>query len=102
MNTQLKEHIKFLAEQQPILRDQRKTVHNKLDRTVTPQQASSKHSDNRWNLRLLYATQQLLKGVPLEEIEKSNRPTTEPLTSAWIKKQLDKLVEKYGEAAHTD
>lgn len=96
----LKHDIAVLAAEQPILRDQRKSVHNKLERTFTPQQASSKHSANRADLRLLYAVQQLLKGVPIEEIEKSNRPTTTPLTS--YKAYLEKLVDKYGEVAHTN
>lgn len=99
MNT-LKQEIAVLAAEQQILRDQRKSVHNKLERTVSPQQAAYKHSNNRADLRLLYAVQQLLKGVPLEEIEKNNKPTTTPLT--YYRTYLQKLVEKYGEVAHID
>jgi hypothetical protein len=101
MNT-LKHDIAELAAQQPILRNQRKTIHLVGERTIEPSTASWKHAGNREQLRLLYATQQVLKGVPLAEIETSNKPNKIPLTNPWMKKQIDKLVEKYGEVAHTD
>lgn len=110
MNT-LKQDIKTLADQQPELKNQRKTVHRVGEKILYPypegswqhtkglfQSPISLHENNRCNLRLLYATQQLLKGKTLEEIEPHNREATTPLS--FYKKSLDDLVEKYGEASH--
>lgn len=99
MNT-LKETIKVLAEQQISLKNQRKTVHLIGERTLDPWRATLNHEINRHNLRLLYTTQQLLKGKSLKEIEPHNHESTIPLSA--YQKELDQLVEKYGEVAHSN
>lgn len=116
---QLKEDIKVLAAKQPEYKNQRKTVHRIGEEILYPYPEGSRmyeyykkynmkntqspiilHKENRHNLRLLYATQQLLKGKTFKEIESHNKESTFPLS--YYQKQLDKLVEKYGEVAHTD
>jgi hypothetical protein len=50
----LKNDIKELSSKQKIYKDQRKTVHNKLDRTVEPSDALCMHGRNREMLRHMF------------------------------------------------
>lgn len=100
MENTLKQDIKRISSQQHNLKAQRKTVHFIGERTVEPWKAISVHSNNRHQLRLLHATQQLLKGKTLKEIEPHNRESTTPLSD--YKKSLDLLVEKYEKIAHSN
>ena len=65
----LKNEIKELAAMQTMLRDQRKTKFNKLERTIEPGTASYKHEANREQLRLMYAAYGLLRGKTLKQVE---------------------------------
>jgi len=104
----LRNTIKTLAAQQVELKNQRKTVYRVGPEIIYPYLPDSYqfkhgmggsrnpyqiHLQNREKLRLLYATQGLLKGRTLEEIEPHNKVNTIPLSS--FRNQLDKLVAEY-------
>ena len=91
----LKNEIKKLAEAQSVLRDQRKSVHNKLERTITPNEAAWKHQANREELRLMYAAYAVLKGSTIEEVDAQN-PTKDIASRYTIlqcRTQIEKIVE---------
>ena len=90
----LKEKIKKLAEAQSTLRDQRKTVYNKLERTIPPTEAAWKHRVNREQLRLMYAAYAILGGKTIEDVHTEN-PTkdVEKPTILQLRGQIEKLVE---------
>jgi len=92
----IKQEIKRLAEMQVVLRDQRKTVYNKLDRTIESSVAAGKHSDNRFRLRILYAAYGLLKGKSLEEV-KENYGTSDCYFDTFDsnKTQIDSIVSQH-------
>lgn len=94
----LKSEIKKLAEMQIVLRDQRKSVFNKLERTIEPYKAVYMHSNNRQVLREMYAAYGLLRGKSLEEVE-ANYGNTEneycPYKFKYTKIHIDKLVEAH-------
>lgn len=91
----LKQEIKKLSSEQPIYKNQRKTVHIIGERTMEPWQAIMNHSNNRHKLRLLYAVQGILKGKTLAEIETKNKPNKQPLS--YYQNSLDKLIKQYEE-----
>jgi hypothetical protein len=90
----LKNEIKKLAEAQSVLRDQRKSVYNKLERTITPGEAAWKHQANREQLRLMYAAYAILGGKTIEEVHAEN-PTknVEKPTILQLRTQIEKLIE---------
>lgn len=94
----LKNEIKKLAEMQTLLRDQRKSVFNKLKRTIEPYDAVCMHSEHRQTLREMYAAYGLLKGKSLEEV-KANYGKTETeyciYNFKYVKSNIDKLVEMH-------
>lgn len=65
----LKETIKNLSKKQTLLKDQRKSVYNKLTRTIEPWKAQMQHIENRQTLREYYAAYSILKGVSIEEVK---------------------------------
>ena len=65
----LREEIKALALKQKYLKNQRKTVNIVGPAILSPQQAQMIHEQNRRQLRLLYATQQILKGKDIIDLE---------------------------------
>lgn len=69
----LKNQIKVLAEQQIVLKNQRKTVTIKGERVMEPWQASYNHTSNRIKLRELYFAYGLLRGRKAEEIESKSK-----------------------------
>jgi competence CoiA-like predicted nuclease len=87
----LKNEIKKLAEAQVVLRDQRKSVYNKLDRTIQPSEAAWKHEANREKLRIMYAASGLLRGKTFNQIESSYPEENHPL--GMFKSQIEKLIE---------
>ena len=93
MKTTLKIDIKKLAENQSNLRNQRKTIHFKGERVMEAWKADYLHTENRHELRMLYAAYGVLKGKTFEEIEPKNKPDKLPLSQ--YKNSIDKLVEKY-------
>lgn len=64
----IRQTAKTLAAEQPVLKNQRKTVHIKGERTMDRWTAIYKHSSNRLQLNSLYAAQLFLKGKDLETI----------------------------------
>jgi hypothetical protein len=90
----LKNEIKQLAEYQRVLRDQRKSVNNKLDRTIEPREAQWKHKAHRDKLRILYAAQAILRGKTIEQVHAEN-PTKEQgkPTILDCKVLIEKIVE---------
>jgi hypothetical protein len=93
MKTTIKNEIKKLSENQKNLTNQRKTVHIKGERVMEAWQADYQHSENRHELRMLYAAYAVMKGKTFEEIEPKNKPNKLPLSQ--YKNSIDKLVEKY-------
>ena len=89
----LKQEIKKLAELQKVLKDQRKTVHSKLERTIDPERAKWEHISNREYLRLLYAAQGLLRGKTFNQIESHFPEENHPLKS--YQKLIDEIVKKH-------
>lgn len=65
----LKEKIKRFNKEQVLLKDQRKSVYNKLERTISPYNAQGKHMNNRQALREMYSALGLLRGKSLEEVK---------------------------------
>ncbi len=65
----LKNKIKVIAEEQIVLKNQRKTVKLQGERTMEPWQAFYKHQSNRSELRKLYMEYGILKGKKPEEID---------------------------------
>lgn len=90
----LKNDIKKLVEEQRFLRNQRKTVYIKGERTMEPWVAAYKHTANREKLRIMYAAYGLMRGKSFEQIEKRSDTTTEhPLVK--YMSQINKMVETY-------
>jgi hypothetical protein len=96
MKTLIKNDIRQLAENQKSLKNQRKTVHLKGERTIEPWKATLTHNANRHQLRLLYAAYHVLKGRDLStfETKPSNKSNIVPISI--YADQINKLVEKYG------
>jgi hypothetical protein len=92
----LKNEIKKLAENQTVLRDQRKSVHNKLERTIDPREATWKHLANREQLRLLYAAYAILRGRTIEEVDVLN-PTKDESKKSILqcRTQIEKIVAEH-------
>jgi len=65
----LKNQIKVIAEEQLVLKNQRKTVKLQGERTMEPWQACCRHQSNRIKLRTLYMEYGILKGKKPEEID---------------------------------
>jgi hypothetical protein len=84
----IKEKIKVLSEEQRVLKNQRKTVHLVGERTIEPWQAYFRHQANRSELKELYITYRLLKGVPIEEIQAQYKA---PINM----NKINQLVEEY-------
>lgn len=96
MKTLIKNDIKKLAENQKSLKNQRKTVHLKGERTIEPWKATLTHNANRHQLRMMYAAYHVLKGRDLSifETKPSKKETVSPISD--YVDQINKLVEKYG------
>lgn len=92
----IKETIKVLSKEQIELRNQRKTVHLKGERTMPAfgysdntngykwiPGATEKHRANRYNLRHLFIAYAKLRG---KEIPKSKKPVNEKLVNEFLEK----------------
>jgi len=95
---QIKQAIRYeaylLAIEQPVLKNQRKTVHIKGERTMDPWTAICKHSANRGKLNDLYAAQSFLIGRDLETVRKQH--------GEWhTENSLNKTIEHYEQAIRT-
>jgi precorrin-6x reductase len=88
MNTlQLKSEIKKLAEEQKVLKNQRKTVHLVGERTMDPWKASVQHSANRIKLNEMYQAYGLMRGKTPEQIQGKE--------GKWSENYIDYLMRKY-------
>jgi len=83
----LKENIKELAEKQPILKNQRRTVYREGKKIMTPWDAGIMHADNRFRLRHMYIAYGMLKGKKFKEIESSAKT---PFDEEYVSKLCDK------------
>ena len=89
----LKNKIKNLSENQTVLRDQRKTIHYKMERTVSPSEATWKHHVNRETLTAMYAAYSILKGKTIEEVHAETPIKKEgKRTILELKNQINNLV----------
>lgn len=87
----IREAAKVLAAEQPVLKNQRKTVHIKGERIMDPWTATCKHSANRGKLNDLYAAQSFLIGRDLETVRKQH--------GDWhTENSLNKTIEHYEQA----
>jgi hypothetical protein len=68
----LREDIKVLVEEQKFLKDQRKTIYNKLERKIDPWRATMDHTYNRTELSIMYAALLVLRGKSIEEAAKAH------------------------------
>ena len=91
----IKEDIKEMSTEQRLLKNQRKTVHIKGDRTMEPWEATYKHEINREKLRLMFAAYGLMKGKPFSVTENNHPEEGHPLNE--FKNEIDKIKEEYYE-----
>lgn len=102
METTLKQLIKDLSSEQVLLRDQRKSVYNKLERTITPYDAAMKHIANRQKLRGLYTVLTVLKGGDIKDAEITYGTkgvyNFQSLYNGWILPIVEKYKKEYEKA----
>lgn len=90
----LKSDIKKLSEEQRFLRNQRKTVNIKGERTMEPWVAAMKHRANREKLRIMFAAYGLMRGKSLEQIEPNSSEENSLKNSL---PQISKVIETYNQ-----
>lgn len=90
----IREAAKNLAAEQPVLKNQRKTVHIKGERTMDRWTAIYKHSSNRITLNQLYAAQSFLRGSDIETIKKQHGEWHSEIS-------INKTIEKYEQIIRT-
>jgi hypothetical protein len=91
----LKNDIKKLSEEQKFLRNQRKTVYIKGERTMEPWVAAMKHQANREKLRIMFAAYGLMRGKSFSQIEKNYSEEEHPLKN--FLPQISKMIETYNQ-----
>jgi hypothetical protein len=89
----LKSDIKKLSEEQKFLRNQRKAVHIKGERTMEPWVAAMKHRANREKLRIMFAAYGLMRGQSFSQIEKNHSEEEHPLNK--FKININVLIDHY-------
>jgi hypothetical protein len=90
----IREAAKTLAAKQPVLKNQRKTVHIKGERTMDRWEAVCAHAHNRYLLNQLYAAQSFLRGRDLETINKQH--------GDWhTESSINKTIETYEQIIRT-
>lgn len=101
MNTNIKNEIKKLVENQRNLKNQRKTVHIVGERVMEPWKAAYLHNANRHQLRLMYAAYHVLRDKDLNLFEtQKHKDGKYPIS--YYSKQIEKLVEKYGKTEENE
>jgi hypothetical protein len=90
----IREAAKTLAAKQPVLKNQRKTVHIKGERTMDRWEALYQHSSNRNELNRLYAAQSFLRGRDLETINKQHGDWHSEIS-------INKTIERYEQIIRT-
>ena len=66
--------IAELEKEQKIIKPQRKTVHFTGERTIGPAEATYKSKSNSYDLRIMYAAYNLLRGKGFDVTEKGAKP----------------------------
>jgi hypothetical protein len=94
INQAIKEAAKTLAAKQPVLKNQRKTVHIKGERIMDRWEALYQHSSNRNELNRLYAAQSFLRGRDLETINKQHGDWHSEIS-------INKTIERYEQIIRT-
>jgi len=90
----IREAAKTLAAKQPVLKNQRKSVHIKGERTMSRWEAICAHARNRYLLNQLYAAQSFLRGRDLETIKKQH--------GDWhTESSINKTIEQYEQTIRT-
>ena len=90
----IREAAKTLAAKQPVLKNQRKSVHIKGERTMDRWEAVCAHSNNRYLLNQLYAAQSFLRGRDLQTIHLQH--------GDWhTESSINKTIEKYEQIIRT-
>lgn len=93
----LKSDIKKLSEEQKFLRNQRKTVYIKGERTMEPWVAAMQHRVNREKLRIMFAAYGLMRGKSLEQIEPNS---SEENSIKNFLPQISKTIETYNKLSN--
>jgi hypothetical protein len=91
--TIIKNDIKKFSEEQKYLKNQRKTVNLKGERTMEPWVATCKHQANREKLRLMYAAYGLKRGKSFSQMENNHIEEEHPLKN--FLPQISKIIEQY-------
>lgn len=92
---QIKEDIKLMANIQKELKNQRKTVHLKGERTMEPWEATMTHQNNRNKLRVMYAAYGLIRGKSFSIIENKFPEEEHPLYE--FQSSIDQIISSYSE-----
>jgi hypothetical protein len=71
---QMREEIAQKENEQKTIKPQRKTVHFTGTRTIDPEDAYNKVIDNKFDLRIMYAAYNLLRGKKFEITESNSKP----------------------------
>lgn len=101
MNTNIKNEIKKLVENQRSLKNQRKTVHIVGERIMEPWKAAYLHNANRHQLRLMYAAYHVLRGKDLNLFEtQKHKGGKNPIS--YYSKQVENLVEKFAKTDNNE
>ena len=88
-----KAEIKKLSETQKELKNQRKTVKIKGERTMPAKDAQWKHMANKYTLRVMFAAYGLMRGKSFSQTENKYPEDGHPLNK--YKNQIDKILLKY-------
>ena len=89
----MKEDIKVMAEEQKLLKNQRKTKNIIGERKIPAWEATSKHAINRMKLRIMYAAYGLTRGKSFSQIENHRPEENHPLK--YYQFDIDRLIKKY-------
>lgn len=89
----IKNDIKTLSAEQRSLRNQRKTVKLKGERTMEPWVAACQHQANREKLRLMFAAYGLMRGKSFSQMEHNHTEEEHPLKN--FLPQISKIIEHY-------
>ena len=89
-----KNYIKGIAEEQPFLKNQRKTEYLVGERKMPADEAAYKHFYNREKLRVLYAAYGILKGKKYSEIENHYPDENHPLQQ--YERSIERVLKEHG------
>ncbi len=90
----MKADIKVRAEEQVMLKNQRKSVHIIGERKVSASDAAYKHYVNKSDLRIMYAAYGLARGKSFSQTENKFEEHNHPLLVVF-KRSIDRILESY-------